>query len=180
MSDYIIYTTDNGVLNFKNDLRVFIGRSDVTTKNWNKIYTNVQNWFSTTSIINTTLPANEKKKIADISNISSNGQYMTNNLTILTNLSFTTSDYNNISEDDTITFTFEFIRSNRQDTYTFTYPLHKMYLQTIQLFKTINEKTAYLNKISIYLTSTFPLKLRSPSNEITYTKPKTYIYVVGI
>ena len=55
-----------------------------------------------------------------------------------------------------------------------------MYLQTIQLFKTINEKTAYLNKISIYLTSTFPLKLRSPSNEITYTKAKTYIYVVGI
>ena len=27
MSDYIIYTTDNGVLNFKNNLRVFLGRS---------------------------------------------------------------------------------------------------------------------------------------------------------
>ena len=103
---------------------------------------------------------------------------MTTNITILTNLSFTTSDYNNISEDDTITFTFEFIRPNRQDSYTFTYPLHKMYLQTIQLFKTINENTA-LNKISIYLTSTFPLTLRSPSNEITYDA-KTYIYVVGI
>ena len=99
---------------------------------------------------------------------------MTNNLTILTNLSFTTSDYVNISEDDTITFTFEFIIPNRQDTYTFTYPLHKMYLQTIQLFKTFYEETAYLNKISIYLTSTFPLKLRSPSNGYTY------IYVVGI
>ena len=61
MSDYIIYTTDNGVLNFKNDLRVFLGRRDVTTKNWNKIYTNVKDWHSTTSIINTTLPANEKK-----------------------------------------------------------------------------------------------------------------------
>ena len=78
MSDYIIYTTDNGVLNFKNDLRVFLGRSDVTTKNWNKIYTNVKDLHSTTSIINTILPANEKKKIADISNISSNRQYMTN------------------------------------------------------------------------------------------------------
>ena len=121
-----------------------------------------------------------KKKIADISNISSNRQYMTNNLTILTNLSFTTSDYNNISEDDTITFTIEFIRPDRQDSYTFTYPLHKLYLQTIQIFKTILFRTAYLNKISIYLTSTFPLKLRSPSNEITYTKAKTYIYVVGI
>ena len=54
-----------------------------------------------------------------------------------------------------------------------------MYLQTIQLFKTINENTAYLNKISIYLTSTFPLTLRSPSNEIT-SDAKTYIYVVGI
>ena len=62
MSDYIIYTTDNGVLNFKNDLRVFLGRSDVTTKNWNKIYTNVKDLHSTTSIINTILPANEKKK----------------------------------------------------------------------------------------------------------------------
>ena len=174
MSDYIIYTTDNGVLNFTNDLRVFLGRSDVTTKNWNKIYTNVKDLHSTTSIINTTLPANEKKKIADISNISSNRQYMTNNLTILTNLSFTTSDYINISEDDTITFTIEFdIIENHKET-TITFPLHKMYLQTIQLFKTFYEKTAYLNKISIYLTSTFPLKLRSPSNGYTY------IYVVGI
>ena len=174
MSDYIIYTTDNGVLNFKNDLRVFLGRSDVTTKNWNKIYTNVKDLHSTTSIINTTLPANEKKKIADISNISSNRQYMTNNLTILTNLSFTTSDYVNISEDDTITFTFEFDIIARPTVFTFTYPLHKLYLQTIQIFKTILFRTAYLNKISIYLTSTFPLKLRSPSNGYTY------IYVVGI
>ena len=61
MSNYIIYTTDNGVLNFTNDLRVFLGRSDVTTKNWNKIYTNVKDLHSTTSIINTILPANEKK-----------------------------------------------------------------------------------------------------------------------
>ena len=176
MSNYIIYTTDNGVLNFKNDLRVFIGRSDVTINNWNKIYTNVKNWFSTTSIINTSIPANEKINIA---NISINYQYLTTNLTILTNLSFTTSDYINISEDDTITFTIDFIRPNKQDSYTFTYPLHKLYLQTIQLFKTFNEKTAYLNKISIYLTSTFPLKLRSPSNKIT-SDAKTYIYVVGI
>ena len=174
MSNYIIYTTDNGVLNFTNDLRVFLGRSDVTTKNWNKIYTNVKDLHSTTSIINTTLPANEKKKIADISNISSNRQYMTNNLTILTNLSFTTSDYVNISEDDTITFTFEFDIIARPTVFTFTYPLHKLYLQTIQIFKTILFRTAYLNKISIYLTSTFPLKLRSPSNGYTY------IYVVGI
>ena len=115
-----------------------------------------------------------KKKIADISNISSNRQYMTNNLTILTNLSFTTSDYINISEDDTITFTIEFDIIARPTVFTFTFPLHKMYLQTIQLFKTFYEKTAYLNKISIYLTSTFPLKLRSPSNGYTY------IYVVGI
>ena len=179
MSNYIIYTTDNGVLNFKNDLRVFIGRSDVTINNWNKIYTNVKNWFSTTSIINTSIPANEKKKIADISNISSNRQYLTTNITILTNLSFTTSDYVNISEDDTITFTIEFDIIARPTVFTFTYPLHKLYLQTIQIFKTILFRTAYLNKISIYLTSTFPLKLRSPSNKIT-SDAKTYIYVVGI
>ena len=62
MSNYNnVDTTDNGVLNFTNDLRVFLGRSDVTTKNWNKIYTNVKDLHSTTSIINTTLPANEKK-----------------------------------------------------------------------------------------------------------------------
>ena len=67
MSDYIIYTTDNGVLNFKNDLRVFLGRSDVTTKNWNKIYTNVKEYYGTTVIGSTTLPANEKINIADIS-----------------------------------------------------------------------------------------------------------------
>ena len=42
MSDYIIYTKSNGVLNFKNDLRVFIGRNNVNINNWNKIYTNVK------------------------------------------------------------------------------------------------------------------------------------------
>ena len=134
MSDYIIYTTDNGVLNFKNDLRIFIGRYD-DINNWNKIYTNVKDYYATTIIGSNNIPANEKINIADISNISSNRQYMTNNLTILTNLSFTTSDYNNISEDDTITFTIEFIRPNRQDSYTFTYPLHKMYLQLLGVIK---------------------------------------------
>ena len=77
------------------------------------------------------------KKIADILNISSNRQYMTTNITILTNLSFTTSDYINISEDDTITFTIEFDIIARPTVFTFTYPLHKLYLQTIKLFKTI-------------------------------------------
>ena len=62
MSDYIIYTKDNGVLNFTNDLRIFIGKYDVNINYWNKIYTNVKNYHSTTSIINTILPANEKKK----------------------------------------------------------------------------------------------------------------------
>ena len=179
MSDYIIYTTDNGVLNFKNDLRVFLGRSDVTTKNWNKIYTNVKDLHSTTSIINTILPANEKKKNSRHIKYFIKQTIHDKHLTILTNLSFTTSDYINISEDDTITFTIEFdIIENHKET-TITFPLHKMYLQTIQLFKTFYEKTAYLNKISIYLTSTFPLKLRSPSNKIT-SDAKTYIYVVGI
>ena len=174
MSDYIIYTTDNGVLNFTNDLRVFIGRYDININNWNKIYKNISDG-SCTSIINTTLPANEKINIA---NILIDGIYLTTNLTILTNLSFTTSNYNNITDNDTITFTIEFIRPNRQNSYTFTYPLHKLYLQTIQLFKTFNEETTDLNKISIYLTSTFPLKLRAPQKYIY--RAKTYIYVIGI
>ena len=100
------------------------------------------------------------------------------NITILTTLSFTTSDYNNITDNDTITFTIEFNTSDIQQSYTFTYPLHKMFLQTIQFFKTIRI-TALLNKISIYLTSTFPLTLRITSNEIT-SDAKTYIYVVSI
>ena len=170
MSDYIIYTTDNGVLNFTNDLRVFVGRNDISINNWNKIYKNLSDG-SCTKIINTLLPANEKINIA---NILIDGIYLTTNITILTTLSFTTSNYIDISDDDTITFTIEFIRPDRQDSYTFTYPLHKLYLQTIQFVKTFNEKLLNLNKISIYLTSTFPLKLRSPSNGYTY------IYVVGI
>ena len=101
------------------------------------------------------------------------------NITILTTLSFTTSDYVNISEDDTISFTIEFNTSNNQNSYKFTYPLHKMFLQTIQFFKTIRYSTANLNKISIYLTSTFPLTLRWPSNK-TATYARTYIYVVSI
>ena len=113
-----------------------------------------------------------KKKIADI---LINGRYLTRNLTILTTLSFTTSDYNNITDNDTISFTIEYYISGKPNKeFTFTYPLHKLYLQTINLFKTIRYGTAYLNKLSIYLTSTFPIKLRSPSNGYTY------IYVVGI
>ena len=99
------------------------------------------------------------------------------NITILTTLSFTTSDYNNITDNDTISFIIEFNTSNNQKSYKFTYPLHKMYLQTIHFFKQYS--TAYLNKISIYLTSTFPLTLRITSNEIT-SDAKTYIYVVSI
>ena len=174
MSDYIIYTTDNGVLKFKNDLRIFIGRYD-DINNWNKIYTNVKDYYATTIIGSTTLPANEKINIADI---SIDEQYIIRNITILTTLSFTTSDYVNISEDDTISFTIEFNTSNNQNSYKFTYPLHKMFLQTIQFFKTIRI-TTLLNKISIYLTSTFPLKLRWPSNK-TAKNAKQYIYIVGI
>ena len=176
MSDYIIYTTDNGVLNFTNDLRVFIGKNDISINNWNKIYTNVKNYHSTTSIINTILPANEKK----IADILIDGIYLNRNLTILTTLSFTTSDYNNITDNDTITFTIEYdIPGNPIKEFTFTYPLHRLYLQTINLFKTIRYGTAYLNKLSIYLTSTFPLKLREPSTKIAHYA-KTFIYVVGI
>ena len=127
MSDYIIYTTDNDVLNFTNDLRVFIGRNDISINNWNKIYKNLSDG-NCTKIINTSLPANEKINIA---NILIDGIYLTTNITILTTLSFTTSNYIDISEDDTITFTIEFVRPDRQDSYTFTYPLHKLYLQTI-------------------------------------------------
>ena len=102
------------------------------------------------------------------------------NITILTTLSFTTSDYNNITDNDTITFTIEYdIPGNPIKEFTFTYPLHRLYLQTINLFKTIRYGTAYLNKLSIYLTSTFPLKLREPSTKIAHYA-KTFIYVVGI
>ena len=176
MSNYIIYTTDNGVLNFKNDLRVFIGRNNVNINNWNKIYTSIKDSFKANYVSGKTLPANEKIKIADI---SIDKQYIMRNITILTTLSFTTSDYVNISEDDTISFTIEFNTSNNQNSYKFTYPLHKMYLQTIQFFKTIRYSTADLKKISIYLTSTFPLTLRWPSNK-TATYARTYIYVVSI
>ena len=177
MSDYIIYTTDNGVLNFTNDLRVFIGRNNVNINNWNKIYTSIKDSYKSNYVSGKTLPANEKIKIADI---SINEQYIMRNITILTTLSFTTSDYNNITDNDTITFTIEYdIPGNPIKEFTFTYPLHRLYLQTINLFKTIRYGTAYLNKLSIYLTSTFPLKLREPSTKIAHYA-KTFIYVVGI
>ena len=62
MSDYIIYTKDNGVLNFTNDLRIFIGRNDIDITYWNKIYTNLKDYANTTKITNIDLPANTKKK----------------------------------------------------------------------------------------------------------------------
>ena len=176
MLDYIIYTKDNGVLNFTNDLRVFIGKNDISINNWNKIYTNVKDYYATTIIGSNNIPANEKINIADI---SIDEQYIIRNITILTTLSFTTSDYNNITDNDTITFTIEFNTSDIQQSYTFTYPLHKMFLQTIQFFKTIRYSTADLNKISIYLTSTFPLKLRYPSTK-TAKYANQYCYIVGI
>ena len=62
MSNYIIYTKDNGVLNFTNDLRIFIGKSDIDITYWNKIYTNLKDYYSTTKIVSINLAANTKKK----------------------------------------------------------------------------------------------------------------------
>ena len=95
-------------------------------------------------------------------------------------MSFTTNDYVNISEDDTITFTIDFDIPDNPKSYTFTYPLNKLYVNTIQLFKTIPQMTAYLNKINIYLTSTFHLTLRRPTRKFTGSYVDTYIYVVSI
>ena len=146
------------------------------TKLKSNLVLGIKDSFKANYVSGKTLPANEKIKIADI---SIDKQYIMRNITILTTLSFTTSDYNNITDNDTITFTIEFNTSNNQNSYKFTYPLHKMFLQTIQFFKTIRYSTANLNKISIYLTSTFPLTLRWPSNK-TATYARTYIYVVSI
>ena len=95
-------------------------------------------------------------------------------------MSFTTNDYANIGEDDTITFTIDFDIPNNPKSYTFTYPLNKLYVNTIQFFKTIRLSTAYFIKISIYLTSTFPLILRAPTRKFSGSYVETYIYVVSI
>lgn len=175
MSNYIIYTKDNGVLNFTKDLRIFIGKSDIDITYWNKIYTNLKDYYSTTKIVNINLAAN-KKKITEILI----DKTITTNLTILTTLSFTTNDYANISEDDTITFTIDFDITNNPKSYTFTYPLNKLYLQCIQFFKTFPIRTDCLNKISIYLTPTFPLLLRRPVRKFSGSLVNTFIYVVSI
>lgn len=67
MSDYIIYTKDNGVLNFTKDLKLFIGRNNVNINCWNNIYTNLKDFYNNNIVVKTTnLAANEKKNSRDI------------------------------------------------------------------------------------------------------------------
>lgn len=181
MSEYIIYTTENGIKKFTGDLRIFIARKDLSSNNvWNKIYTNLLTSRGTTSIVTTSLPANEKVKIASIVTFT-NQYYYWLNTTILTTLSFVTSDYENISDNDNITFTvtitYDDIDNSTKD-FNYTYPLNKLYLQTIQFFNTIQTSTAWAKTIDLYITSTFPLTLRAPSR--TSQVETTYVYLINL
>lgn len=175
MTEYIIYTTENGIKEFTDDLRIFIAKSDTPDSAWNAIYTNLITSRGTTSISTKQIPANEKVKIASISH---DDQYYWLNTTILTTLSFVTSDYENISDNDNITFTVTITyNDNSTQDFNYTYPLHKLYLQTIQFFKTIYTNTAETNMTDLYVTSTFPLKLRAPSRSQYET---TYVYLINL
>jgi hypothetical protein len=176
MSEYIIYTTENGIKKFTGDLRIFVARSNIGESVWDKIYTNLLTSRGTTSIVTTQLPANEKVKIASISR---NKQYYWLNTTILTTLSFVTNDYENISDNDNITFTVTITYGdNSTKDYNYTYPLNKLYLQTIQFFNTIQTNTAWTTITDLYITSTFPLTLRAPSR--TSQVETTYVYLINL
>lgn len=176
MSEYIIYTTENGIKKFTGDLRIFVARQDIGDSVWNKIYTNLLTSRGTTSIVTTPIPANEKVKIASVSR---NNHYYWLNTTILTTLSFVTSDYENISDNDNITFTVTITYGdNSTKDYNYTYPLNKLYLQTIQFFNTIQTSTAWTKKTDLYITSTFPLTLRAPSR--TSQVETTYVYLINL
>lgn len=176
MSEYIIYTTENGVKEFTDDLRIFIAKSDIPDSSWNTIYTNLITSRGTTSISSKQIPANEKVKIVSISH---DDQYYWLNTTILTTLSFVTSDYENISDNDNITFTVTITYGdNSTKDYNYTYPLNKLYLQTIQFFNTIPTNTAWTTITDLYITSTFPLTLRAPSR--TSQHETTYVYLINL
>lgn len=178
MSEYIIYTTENGIKKFTGDLRIFIARQDIGHSTWNKIYTNLLTSRSTTSIVTTPIPANEKVKIASMSR---NKQYYWLNTTILTTLSFVTNDYENISDNDNITFTVTITYDDEDKStkdFNYTYPLNKLYLQTIQFFNTIQTSTAWTTLTDLYITSTFPLTLRAPSR--TSQVETTYVYLINL
>ncbi|MBR2022091.1 MAG: hypothetical protein IJ997_00210 [Mycoplasmataceae bacterium] len=180
MSEYIIYTSENGIKKFTGDLRIFIARQDIGDSAWNKIYTNLLTSRGTTSIVTTSLPAYEYVKIANIFTYN-NQNYYFRYTTILTTLSFITSDYENISDNDNITFTVTITYGdidNSTKDFNYTYPLKKLYLQTIQFFRTISTSTAWAKKIDLSIRSTFPLTLRAPSR--TSQVETTYIYLINL
>lgn len=174
MSEYIIYTSENGIKKFTGDLRIFIARPNIGDSLWNKIYTNLLTSRGTTSIVTTPIPAYEKVKIASV---SINNQYYWLNTTILTTLSFVTSDYEKLSGTIRIGITITYGDNSTKD-YDFFYPLKKLYLQTIQFFRTFPTSTAWVEKIDLFVRSPFPLTLRAPSRTSQYET--TYVYLINL
>lgn len=178
MSEYPIYTPDNGIVSLSSDLRCFFGRNNISSNRWGVIKTNLNN--STTYISTKNIPANTETNIYTISTYD-NQYYCNYYYTILTTLSFVTSDYNNITDEDTIEFKItEVYGDNNTKTYSvLKSKLKRQYMNTFNIFTTQYANTYYLKSLELSVTSTFPLKLRAPYRN-TNNYESTYVYYINM
>ena len=173
-NDYVLFTSLNGTMSFNTNTRVFMGRNNVPINKWSTPFTNLRNGIGTVAHVNTkTIPANTETLIATVNDFNESWCVLA---TLCSVLSFVTSGYNNITDSDSINILVTFNNSNVENylRYNITQKLNKQYMNTVNITYT-KFLNSYLGSIKIYVTSTFSVKLRAPTN----TK-YTYFYVVNM
>lgn len=175
-NDYVLFTSLNGTMSFNTNTRVFMGKNNIPINEWSTPFTNLRNGVATVTHVNTkTIPANTETLIATVNDFEESWCVLA---TLCSILSFVTSDYNNITDSDSINILVTFNNSDVENylRYNITQKLKKQYMNTVNI-----TYTKYLNSnlgsIKIYVTSTFPVILRAP---IRNNAEHTYFYVVNM
>lgn len=181
-NDYVLYTPLLGIINLPSNTRIFGARDDIVSNDWIIVTTNLKNNYNVEHIGSKDIPANVQTEIAVVDNFVNNSNLLyTIQYTLCSFLSFATSDYNNITENDNIIIDCICYSNHFGNfaSYRITQKLKKQYINTINITHT-QHINSLLNKITIYVTSTFPVKLRAPKIVNNNNKSYTYLYFINV
>lgn len=183
-NDYVLYTPLLGIINLPSNTRKFGARDDIDSNDWIIVTTNLKNNWNVKHIESMNIPANVQTEIAVVNDFVDSNSYnllYTIQYALCSFLSFATSDYNNITESDNIII--DCICYSKHagnfNPYRITQKLKKQYINTVNITHTTHINSL-LNKITIYVTSTFPVKLRAPKIISADNKSYTYLYFINI
>ena len=183
-NDYVLNTPLLGIINLPSNTRIFGAIDDIVSNDWIIVTTNLKDNWNVKHIESKDIPANVQTEIAVVNDFVDSNSYnllFTIQYTLCSFLSFATSDYNNITESDNIIIDCICYSNHAGNfaSYRITQYLKKQYINTINITHTKN-LNSLLNKITIYVKSTFPVKLRAPRIINDGNKAYTYLYFINI